>query len=126
MDVHLIDKRLAWIEVACERLRRLAVPDRIATDELQRAFVEHTLQTAIQAAIDIAAWVLGEQAGAVPLGRAAGHVLVPTRRRGLRHDLSQSGRSQVVYVPKAVEICSAPLKRLPSCAKATGAVRRAG
>ena len=29
MDVHLVDKRLAWIEAACERLRRLAVPDRI-------------------------------------------------------------------------------------------------
>lgn len=34
MDAHLVDKRLAWIEAACERLRRLAVPDRIATDEL--------------------------------------------------------------------------------------------
>lgn len=61
MDAHLVDKRLAWIEAACERLRRLAVPDRIATDELQRAFVEHTLQTAIQAAIDVAAWILGER-----------------------------------------------------------------
>jgi uncharacterized protein YutE (UPF0331/DUF86 family) len=61
MEAHLIEKRLAWIETCCERLRRLAVPDAIATDDLQRAFVEHTLQIAIQAAIDEATHVLGER-----------------------------------------------------------------
>lgn len=61
MDARLIEKRLAWIEAGCERLRRLAKPDRIADDEVQRAFVEHNLQTAIQAAIDIATLILGER-----------------------------------------------------------------
>lgn len=61
MDVRLIEKRLAWIEAGCERLRRLAKPDRLADDEVQRAFVEHNLQTAIQAAIDIATLILGER-----------------------------------------------------------------
>lgn len=57
MDHHLVDKRLACMEAACERLRRSAVPERIATDEVQRAFAEHTLQNAIQAAIDLAVLV---------------------------------------------------------------------
>lgn len=61
MDARLIEKRLAWIEAGCERLRRLAKPDRLADDEVQRAFVEHNLQTAIQAAIDIATLILGER-----------------------------------------------------------------
>lgn len=61
MDSRLIEKRLAWIEAGCERLRRLAKPDRLADDEVQRAFVEHNLQTAIQAAIDIATLILGER-----------------------------------------------------------------
>lgn len=60
-DTGLVEKRLAWIEAAIERLRRLAVPDRIATDPVQQAFVEHTLQTAIQAAIDVASLVVAER-----------------------------------------------------------------
>ena len=35
MDARLIEKRLAWIEAGCERLRRLAKPDRITDDEVQ-------------------------------------------------------------------------------------------
>lgn len=61
MDIRLVEKRLAWIEAAVESLRRLAVPDRIATDPVQAAFVAHTLQTAIQGAIDVAAMIVGER-----------------------------------------------------------------
>lgn len=58
----------------------IGVPERIATDEVQRAFVEHTLQIAIQAAIDIAAWILGEgQARRTGLDAFDG----PTARAGM-------------------------------------------
>lgn len=50
-DRQLIEKRLAWIESSLERLRHHARPDAIESDPLQLAFVEHTLQTAIHAAI---------------------------------------------------------------------------
>ena len=61
MDRRLIEKRLAWIESSIERLRRHARPDKIESDPLQLAFVEHTLQTAIQAAIDVATLIVTER-----------------------------------------------------------------
>ncbi len=61
MDQRLVEKRLAWIESCVERLRRLARPELIASDPLQLAFVEHTLQTAIQGAIDVAALIVTER-----------------------------------------------------------------
>ena len=59
MDDRLVEKRLAWIEASCERLRRLAKPASIETDEVQRGFAEHSLQVAIQAAIDVATLIVG-------------------------------------------------------------------
>lgn len=61
MERRLIEKRLAWIESCLERLRRHARPELIESDALQLAFVEHTLQTAIQGAIDTAALIVGER-----------------------------------------------------------------
>jgi hypothetical protein len=58
MDDRLIEKRLGWIEASCEKLRRSAKPASIETDEVQRGFAEHTLQTAIQAAIDVATLIV--------------------------------------------------------------------
>jgi len=53
-DPTLVAKKLAAIETAVADLRRLAAPARLATDLLQRRFVEHTLQIAIQASLDVA------------------------------------------------------------------------
>lgn len=61
MEKRLIEKRLAWIEACLERLRRHARPEQIESNPLQLAFVEHTLQTAIQGAIDVAALIAGER-----------------------------------------------------------------
>jgi len=61
MERELVVKRLAWIEVCVERLRRLAKPEQLAVDPIMLAFVEHTLQTAIQGAIDVAAVIVGER-----------------------------------------------------------------
>ncbi|MFY9344660.1 MAG: DUF86 domain-containing protein [Planctomycetota bacterium] len=80
MEKRLIEKRLAWIEACLERLRRLGKAELVETDPLQLAFVEHTLQTAIQGAIDVAALV----AGARKLGE-------PDASRSLFQLLAQDG-----------------------------------
>lgn len=53
-DAQLVAKKLAFIESCLEELRTLARPARIADDLKERRFVEHTLQLAIQAALDVA------------------------------------------------------------------------
>ena len=60
-EAHLVAKRLTWIESSLAQLVRLAKPEQLATDPVQLAFVEHTLQTAIQAAIDVATLVVTER-----------------------------------------------------------------
>lgn len=50
----LVAKRLAFVVDCVEELRRLAKPERIADDRVQQRFVEHTLQIAVQAMIDVA------------------------------------------------------------------------
>jgi len=60
-DPALIAKKLARIESCVADLRRLARIDRIATDIRERRFIEHSLQIAIQAAVDIAAHVVSDE-----------------------------------------------------------------
>lgn len=60
-DPQLLAKKLAFIETCVEELRRLARPDRIATDVREERFVEHTLQIAIQAAQDVASHVVSDE-----------------------------------------------------------------
>lgn len=60
-DAALVAKKLAQIETAISDLRRLAVAERLATDLVQRRFVEHTLQIAIQAALDAASHIVSDE-----------------------------------------------------------------
>ena len=60
-DRDLLEKRLAWIVTSVEMLRVHARPEEIASDPVQRGFVEHQLQTAIQAAIDVASIIVSER-----------------------------------------------------------------
>ena len=60
-DRELLEKRLAHVVASVETLRRRARPDQLATDPVQRGFVAHTLQTAIQAAIDVASILVSER-----------------------------------------------------------------
>ena len=60
-DPDLVAKRLAVIETAVADLRRLARPDRLADDVREERFVEHTLQIAIQAALDVASHVVSDE-----------------------------------------------------------------
>ena len=57
-DADLVRKRLAFIETCLRELAELADSDRVEHDVRERRFVEHTLQIAIQAALDIASHVV--------------------------------------------------------------------
>jgi len=53
-DSALVEKKLAFIETCVRELRELARPEVIDEDIREARFVEHTLQLAIQAALDVA------------------------------------------------------------------------
>ena len=60
-DRELIAKKLALVETCVEQLRRLARPAAITTDVREERFVEHTLQIAIQAALDVASHIVSDE-----------------------------------------------------------------
>lgn len=60
-DEPLLAKRLAFIESCVADLRRLARLDLIDHDVREERFVEHTLQLAIQAALDTASHIVSEE-----------------------------------------------------------------
>lgn len=57
-DPELVEKKLALIETCLRELRELARPDALEADVRERRFVEHTLQIAIQACLDVASHVV--------------------------------------------------------------------
>lgn len=59
-DVDLIEKKLAFIGTCVTQLKTLARPDTIATDVREERFVEHTLQLAIQAVVDVASHIVSD------------------------------------------------------------------
>ncbi len=60
-DPALVAKKLALIESCLSDLQRLARPAAIDTDIRERRFVEHTLQMAIQAALDVASHIVSDR-----------------------------------------------------------------
>ena len=60
-DPDLIAKRLAFIETRLHELATLARLDRIHDDLKEQRFVEHTLQLAIQAALDVASHIVSDE-----------------------------------------------------------------
>ncbi len=60
-DPELIAKKLGEIETCVRELRTLAQPNRIRQDIRERRFVEHTLQLAIQAALDVASHIVSDE-----------------------------------------------------------------
>ena len=60
-DEPLLAKKLAFIETCVTELRALAKLDAIDTDVREARFVEHTLQLAIQAALDVASHVVSDE-----------------------------------------------------------------
>ncbi len=59
-DQDLVAKRLAFIETCLRDLRQQARPDLLAADVRELRFVEHTLQIAIQAALDVASHIVSD------------------------------------------------------------------
>lgn len=60
-DPDLLLKKLAFIETCVQELRTLARPERIAHDVREERFIAHTLQLAIQAALDSASHIVSDQ-----------------------------------------------------------------
>ena len=60
-DPALVAKKLARIETCVAELRNLASPERLSIDIREERFVEHTLQIAIQAALDVAAHIVSDE-----------------------------------------------------------------
>lgn len=59
-DPELLAKKLALVETCVSDLRRLARPSELVRDLREQRFVEHTLQIAIQAAMDAASHIVSD------------------------------------------------------------------
>lgn len=66
-DPALVEKKLATIVSAVSDLRRLARLDRLRHDIREQRFIEHTLQVAIQAALDVASHIVSDEALGEPV-----------------------------------------------------------
>lgn len=60
-DWELVAKRLAQIETCIHDLQTLARPEQMRKDVREERFIEHTLQIAIQAALDVAAHIVADE-----------------------------------------------------------------
>jgi uncharacterized protein YutE (UPF0331/DUF86 family) len=70
-DLDLIAKKLAFIETCIAELRNVANLDRLFSDIREQRFIEHTLQLAIQSAIDVASHVVSDERLGEPETNAA-------------------------------------------------------
>jgi len=59
-DPELLEKKLAFIETCVRELRDLARPERIGQDVREERFIAHSLQLAIQAALDVASHIVSD------------------------------------------------------------------
>jgi uncharacterized protein YutE (UPF0331/DUF86 family) len=59
-DTDLLEKKVAFIETCVRELRQLSQPERIAHYIREERFVAHTLQIAIQTALDIASHIVSD------------------------------------------------------------------
>ncbi|MET0850014.1 MAG: DUF86 domain-containing protein [Candidatus Rokuibacteriota bacterium] len=60
-DADLLAQKLAFIETCVQELRTLARPAEILRDVREARFVLHTLQIAIQAALDVASHIVSDE-----------------------------------------------------------------
>lgn len=60
-DDDLLKKKLARIETCLRELRTLARPALLGVDVREERFIEHTLQMAIQAALDVASPLVSDE-----------------------------------------------------------------
>jgi len=60
-DADLVAKKLAFVETCVRELRALARPELIESDIREERFASHTLQLAIQAALDVASHIVSDE-----------------------------------------------------------------
>jgi len=95
-DGPLLAKRLARIETCVADLRRYARPERLAEDVVERGFVEHTLQLAIQSVLDAAAHVITAERLGEPENRHR-YFDILTRHGWVTADLAARMKSMVGF-----------------------------
>jgi uncharacterized protein YutE (UPF0331/DUF86 family) len=61
-DADLVTKKLSLIETYVGELRALSRPEEIPRDVRELRFAEHTLQIAVQAALDVASHIVSDEA----------------------------------------------------------------
>lgn len=95
-DEQLVAKKLAFIETCVRELRTLAQPERIDKDVREARFVEHTLQIAIQAALDVASHIVSDDRLGEP--RTNHELFELLARNGwISEDLGRTLRSMVGF-----------------------------
>jgi uncharacterized protein YutE (UPF0331/DUF86 family) len=60
-DPELVEKKLAQVETCVRELRTLAKPAELRRDIREERFVEHTLQIAVQAVLDVASHIVSDE-----------------------------------------------------------------
>jgi uncharacterized protein YutE (UPF0331/DUF86 family) len=108
-DAELVAKKLAFIETCVRELRTLARPERIAEDVREQRFVEHTLQLAIQAALDVGSHIvsddrLGEPDTSRDVFRLLERAGIVTADLGTRLEQMAGFRNVVVHLYQEVDL----------------------
>lgn len=131
-DPELVAKKLAFIETCVRELRTLARPERIADDVREERFVEHTLQLAIQAALDVGSHIVSDdRLGEPETGRDVFRLLaragVLTGPLAERLERMAGFRNVVVHLYQDVDleiVRDVVLNRLGDLLELVAAVRR--
>jgi uncharacterized protein YutE (UPF0331/DUF86 family) len=131
-DPELVAKKLAFIETCVRELRTLADLARIADDLREQRFVEHTLQLAIQAALDVGSHVvsderLGEPETSRDVFRLLGRSGVLTTDLAGRLERMAGFRNVVVHLYQEVDLAivrDVVLNHLGDLLEFTATIRR--
>ena len=95
-DTDLIAKKLAFVETCVRELREVARIELIEDDVRERRFIEHTLQIAIQAALDVASYIVSDERLGEP--RTNGELFEILARNGwVSQDLSPTLRKMAGF-----------------------------
>jgi uncharacterized protein YutE (UPF0331/DUF86 family) len=86
-DADLVEKRLALIETFVRELRTMAHPERMVLDVREERFIEHTLQLAVQAVIDVASHIVSDERLGEPVTNQELFVLLE-KGAWLEHDVA--------------------------------------
>jgi uncharacterized protein YutE (UPF0331/DUF86 family) len=108
-DPELVAKKLAFVETCVQELRTLARPERIADDVREERFVEHTLQLAIQATLDVGSHLVSDQRLGEPetsrdVFRLLARAGILTTELAVRLERMAGFRNVVVHVYQEVDL----------------------